>query len=539
MASAYWAIPIEKSSRKYLAFATHDGMFTFKRLCFGIASAPSFYTSFLNNTVLGKGGGGPKSPNLRYDCLVTWVDDVLCYSPSYKQHLKDVDRIMDRFRRFNLKLKASKCEFANTKVVFLSHVIDRDGVRPDPAKIKAVTEMERPRKVNDLRSILGVVGYMRKFIPDYATKIAPLSSLIRKNGRLPKHNAWNKDQLDAWDFAIKCLTGDEVMLYHPDFSVPFCLETDASDVGISAACVQIIDGRRRVVGYASRTLNDAQTRYSTYQKECFAIIWGAEVYRHLLQSSVGGWTCITDNRAATWLLRQTKTTMIKWVNILQEYEGMRIVHRPGKDNLVDFMSRLPLATGVDDFKTRFIPELSAVEISPATIAVAATQEIDQFYSNDVLPQVQFVRDNDDERLDLSSTPTFTAMEDTETLMPAIVQTATEGADNKADESKEKEESSNDTKETDKDPRENSAPPQKKSKRRKRVKYIPPATIRENAAEILLPMDTAGFAAHQTLDKTCLRIRMRMTAKGERGILVNQRYFEHKDGTLRQHPYNPK
>jgi hypothetical protein len=544
MASAYWAIPIDKPSRKYLAFATHEGMFTFKRLCFGIASAPSFYTSFLNNDVLGAGGGGPKSGNLRYDCLVTWVDDVLCYSKTYAQHLKDIDRIMDRFRRFNLKLKASKCEFASTKVVFLSHVIDREGIRPDPAKIKAVTEMQRPRKINDLRSILGTVGYLRKFIPDYATKIAPLSVLIRKNGRLPEYTKWSKDQMAAWEFMIECLTGDQVMIHHPDFSVPFCLETDASDVGISAACVQIIDGRRRVIGYASRTLNDAQSRYSTYQKECFAIVWGAEVYRHLLQSSVGGWTCITDNRAATWLLQQTKTTMIKWVHILQEYKGMRIIHRPGKDNLVDFMSRLPLATGADDFKTRFIPELTAVDVTPTmaatatatapmpTVSVDADQAIDHWYSRGALPQVCFAQDNHEERECLSVDPVFTATEELlppkGALMPSVeVATQEPEAQTTTDKNIAPVESTT------------QVPKTKQNHKRKRTPYIPPDTIRTNAAEILLPVDTAGFAAHQRKDKTCLRIRTRMADKGVRGAQVNTRYFEHKDGTLRQHFYRPK
>jgi hypothetical protein len=83
--------------------------------------------------------------------------------------------------------------------------------------------------------------------------------------------------LDAWEYIKKSLSSDDLMLYHPDFTIPFVLETDASDVGLSCALTQIIKGKRRVIGYASKTLTDSQKKYSIYQKECFAIIWGTEV----------------------------------------------------------------------------------------------------------------------------------------------------------------------------------------------------------------------------------------------------------------------
>jgi hypothetical protein len=151
---------------------------------------------------------------------------------------------------------------------------------------------------------------------------------------------------------------------------------------------QIIKGKRRVIGYASKTLTDSQKKYSIYQKECFAIIWGTEVNRHFLQSSKGGWKCVTDNKAATWLLKQKNTTLIKWINMLEEYPGMSIIHRPGKDNLVDFMTRLPSPTGDSDYPTRYIPELCAIDgdvISNKLDEVAKHQEIIDYYVRPTLP----------------------------------------------------------------------------------------------------------------------------------------------------------
>ena len=102
-----------------------------------------------------------------------YLDDIIIFSNTIEEHLSKLNRVFDRLRQFNLKLKLSKCDFLKTKTTYLGYLITSDGVRPDPSKLEPIEKYPIPRSVDDVRSFLGFVGFYRQFIPNFATISRP------------------------------------------------------------------------------------------------------------------------------------------------------------------------------------------------------------------------------------------------------------------------------------------------------------------------------------------------------------------------------
>ena len=175
-------------------------------------------------------------------------------------------------------MKASKCSFGADKVVYLGHTVSCDGVHTDPSKIKAVQDLLPPNYLEMLRSFLGLAGYYRRFIPQFATLAAPLTEFTKKGADF----TWSDQHQDAFQ-ALKTLLCSAPVLAYPRFDQPFILQTDASNVGLGAVLAQIdTNGNEQVISYASRTLTPRERNYSTLEKEALAIIFATEHFRFYL-----------------------------------------------------------------------------------------------------------------------------------------------------------------------------------------------------------------------------------------------------------------
>ena len=251
------------------------------------------------------------------------------------EHCTRLTSVLTRFRKHNLRVKASKCSFGADEVVYLGHSVSREGIHTDPKKIEAIKALPAPSTLENLRSFLGIAGYYCKFIPDFATVSAPLTGLTKKGVKF----SWSDQHQHAFHTLKHQLCSAPVLAY-PDFDRPFLLQTDASDVGLGAILAQHDgNGQERVIAYASYTLSPREQNYSTMEKEALAVVFAVKHFRFYLLGK--RFSVITDNNALRWLHSlEPKGRIALWIMDLQEFE-FDIQHRPGKSNQnADALSRL-------------------------------------------------------------------------------------------------------------------------------------------------------------------------------------------------------
>ena len=255
-----------------------------------------------------------------------YTDDVIVFSKTWSEHLKHLEVVLERIQEAGLTIKRRKCQFGRSECSYLGHVIGSGRVCPELAKIEAIKNFEPPTTKTGVRSFLGLTGYYRKFIPDYATLAAPLSDLTRKTK--PNRVAWTPECATAFD-QLKCSLCTSPVLKSPEWDKPFILQTDASDRGMGAVLSQPdADGRDRPVAYFSRKLLPREERYATIEKECLAIKLGVLAFHVYLIGRP--FTIQTDHRSLEWLdrMKDANARLTRWSLMLQSYT-FNIEYRAG------------------------------------------------------------------------------------------------------------------------------------------------------------------------------------------------------------------
>lgn len=180
------------------------------------------------------------------NCLV-YLGDIIVYSRTFEDHLKNLAVVFDRLRSEGLKLKPRKCEFCKFEVNYLGHVISSEGLKPDPAKLEAIQNYPIPNNITELRSVMGLFSYYRRFVQDFSTIAAPLHKLLNKGEKYQ----WSAECQRAFEKLRSNLIEPPILSY-PDFSKPFVLYTDAATSnGVGAVLAQETDGKETVIGYRS------------------------------------------------------------------------------------------------------------------------------------------------------------------------------------------------------------------------------------------------------------------------------------------------
>lgn len=332
MASGYFQVPMKKEDKEKTSFTSYHGQYQFTRMAFGLVSAPSTYQRMMDTVLAG----------LKWQCLAVYIDDVIIHSKSFEEHIKDISATLTRLNEANIQIKSSKCEFFKKEVKYLGHLVSKDGIRANPAKVQKIKDWQCPKTSLEAQAFLGLAGYYRKLIPDFASYESPIRTCIKNKPFVMSHDA-----VSAYAELKKILSSDPVVKL-PDFSGKsrFELHTDASDLGISAILTQIDEnGTESVIHYASRMLSKQELKYHTQEKECLGIVWGCNKFRSYLIGTP--FTIRSDHHSLQWLWRHEKGRLARWALSMSEFD-YTIVHRKGIENTnADVLSRWHVKEMVD------------------------------------------------------------------------------------------------------------------------------------------------------------------------------------------------
>ena len=291
---------------------------------FGLNNAPATYQRCIDVVLLGLKG---------LACLV-YLDDIICFSATMEEHAEKLRDIFDRLERVNFKIQPEKRVFATDTVEYLGHICTPLGIRPDPKKVSAIEEYPVPKTVRDIRAFVGLVGYYRRHVPNFAGLAKPLTTLTKKDVPF----VWTQECQQGFD-ELKRILSTEPLLIYPDVSQPFIVACDASTKATGAVLSQSRNGDEHPIAYTSRQLYSAESKYSVTELELLAFLFATKQFRcYLYRRNI---TVYTDHRALKWLLnlQDPSSRLTRWAVKLSEYD-YTVEHRPGTQMLhADALSR--------------------------------------------------------------------------------------------------------------------------------------------------------------------------------------------------------
>ena len=315
---AFYHIPLEENSSYLTTFGTPFGRYRYLRMPMGLCSSSDVYQRAIEQLLTD------------YPCQII-MDDILISGRTEKEHDDNVKAVMTRLKQINLKLSPHKCKYKTTEVRYVGHVLTDQGLKPDPNKVRAITDMPDPTDVAELLRFMGMVKYLAKFIPNLSNKTAVLNDLLRKNVEW----TWEAPQAQALQ-AVKEEIANATTLAYYDVNRPVTLTCDASQSGLGAACIQ----DHKVVSFASRAMTDAEKRYSQIEKELLAVRFACNRFRDYVFRD---FTVETDHRPLVSIMDKPLSAAPKRLqSMLLQLKPYRpkLVYKAGKSlHLADTMSR--------------------------------------------------------------------------------------------------------------------------------------------------------------------------------------------------------
>ena len=321
----YWQINMTEEDKEKTAFSSSLGLLQFRRMPFGLVNAGATYSRMMRKLLDGLDG------------VANYVDDVIVHSRTWEEHTATLAELFARIRAASLTVKPSKCWLGYSKVDFLGHRVGEGNILTQDDKVEKLLKADRPRTKTQVRSLLGLAGYYRKYIQHYSSIVTPLINLTKKGQ--PNQVTWT-DKAETAFRELKSKFCDMPILRLPDFERDFILRTDASDTGLGAILLQSYDGTDFPVAYASKKLSPAQTSYATVEKECLAIVWGLQKFHCYLYGRL--FTIQTDHAPLAFLrtAKLSNPKLMRWALKLQPF-AFKVEAISGKCNVgADYLSRI-------------------------------------------------------------------------------------------------------------------------------------------------------------------------------------------------------
>ncbi|XP_073224841.1 uncharacterized protein [Cicer arietinum] len=305
------------------AFRTRYGHFEYLVMPFGVTNAPAIFMDYMNRIF---------HPFLD-KFVVVFIDDTLIYSKSLKEHEVHLRQVLQVLKDKRLYANLGKCEFWLEEVKFLGHFISKEGIAVDPTKVEAVVAWKQPQTVTEIRSFLGLAGYYRRFIEDFAKIAAPLTQLTRKNHIY----AWTEECERSFQMMKEKLTTSPVLVF-PQLEEPYEVYCNASLQGLGCVLMQ----NKQVVAYASGQLKMHEKHYPTHDMELAAIVFALKIWRHYLYGC--NFDVYSDHKSLKYLFDQKELNIRhrRWMEFIKDYE-FTLHYHPGKANALGTKLRLSSA----------------------------------------------------------------------------------------------------------------------------------------------------------------------------------------------------
>lgn len=356
--NAYHLVRIKEGDEWKTAFNTPLGHFEYLVMPFGLTNAPAVFQALINDVLR----------DMLNRLVFVYLDDILIFSRDLEEHVQHVRLVLRRLLENRLFVKAEKCEFHVTSVSFLGFVVEKGQLKADPAKVQAVAEWPSPSTRKQLQRFLGFANFYRRFIRNYSQVSGPLTQLT--SSKTPF--LWSQAAETAFR-RLKNLFTSAPVLSHPDPSLQFIVEVDASDTGVGAVLSQRspVDQRTHPCAFFSRRLTPAEKNYDVGNRELLAVVLALQEWRHWLEGSTHPFLVWTDHRNLSYLrsARRLNSRQARWALFLGRFQ-FTLSYRPGSRNIKpDALSR-QFSSPVED--------LPVETILPASCVVGAARwEVEQ------------------------------------------------------------------------------------------------------------------------------------------------------------------
>ncbi|XP_038106540.1 uncharacterized protein K02A2.6-like [Culex quinquefasciatus] len=335
---AFHQVELKEESRYITTFITHVGLFRYKRLMYGIVIASEVFQRIMEQILC------PYSKN-----VVNYIDDILIFGSTEKEHDDVLRAVLNTLHDRGILLNQEKCLFKACKLQFLGHEISSEGVEPCGSKVEALQNFRAPSTPEEVRSFLGLVTYIGRFLPDLATVTAPLRQLTHSGVKF----VWGKEQQEAF-LRLKDMISNVKLLYFFDNSLRTRVIADASPVALGAVLIQFgdeTDDSPRPIAYASKSLTETERRYCQTEKEALALVWSVERFTvYLIGRS---FELETDHKPLEAIFQPTSrpcARIERWLLRLQSFR-FHVKYRKGAGNIADPLSRLVQHSSSENFDT--------------------------------------------------------------------------------------------------------------------------------------------------------------------------------------------
>ncbi|GKB09710.1 putative reverse transcriptase domain-containing protein [Tanacetum coccineum] len=243
--------------------------------------------------------------------MIVFIDDILIYSKTKEEHDAHLRLILELLKKEELYAKFSKYDFWLSKLQFLGHMIDSEGIHVDPANIESIKNWESPKTPTKIHQFLGLAGYYRRFIEGFSKIAKPMTKLTQKS---VKFN-WGEKEETAFQTLKQKLCSAPILAL-PEGSENFIVYCDASHKGLGAVLMQ----KEKVIAYASRQLKIHEKNYTTHDLELGVVVFALKMWRHYLY----GTKCVvfTDHKSLQHILDQKELNMRqrRWLELLSDYD---------------------------------------------------------------------------------------------------------------------------------------------------------------------------------------------------------------------------
>jgi RNase H-like domain found in reverse transcriptase/Reverse transcriptase (RNA-dependent DNA polymerase)/Integrase zinc binding domain/Retroviral aspartyl protease len=328
LTKGFYQIGLDPACREYLAFSTPDGPKQWTVMPFGIANAPATFQREMQRILRD-----------RLDVSVmVYIDDILIFSKNQADHEEHVEWVLQQLMANGYYANPDKCEFWQSQVNFLGHVIKEGGLAVQKHKVDSIVQWPTPECVKDVRSFLGLTGYYRRFVEGYSAMAKPLTDLTHNDTPF----VWGENEMAAF-MQLKQSLAQAPTLATPDSSKPYVLHTDASGYAVGATLSQDLGNGRGLqpVAFMSKKMSPAQRHYAVHEWELLAVVEALRAWRCYLYGSAHAIEIFTDHHSLQYINTQPNLSarQCRWVELLQDYT-FKIRHIAGDRNVVaDALSR--------------------------------------------------------------------------------------------------------------------------------------------------------------------------------------------------------